>query len=91
MPEPEISAKTPALKDKRLWFAVGTIVSLFVSQYTGREFSPELLATIASIVIGFMGVSGAKEAQVAKAQIAADTATELVKSQADAAAVLRGQ
>ena len=82
--------KTPVLKDKRLWFSVATIISLVASQFAGINLDPELLVSIALIVVGYITNSAVKEAVVSKAQIASDGASERVRTEAEAAAVLRG-
>ena len=80
-----MEAKTPALHDKRLWLAVGTIVSLLLAAFLKIQVEAEMLATIALTVVGYITNSAMKEAAVAKAVVAA----EAVKTEADAAAVLQ--
>lgn len=86
----EPTAKTPVLADKRLWLSVATIVSLLVARFLKVTLDPELLATLAVLVLGYITNSAVKEAAVAKAQIAATTASAEVTTQPEAAAVLRG-
>lgn len=86
----EPTAKTPVLADKRLWLSVATILSLLLSRFLKIELDPEMLATLAVLVLGYVTNSAVKEAAVSKAQIAATTASAEVKTQPEAAAVLRG-
>ncbi len=85
----EVPLKTPISQDKRLFVAVGTVIALLLARFANVQLDPELLATIALVVVGYIVPSAVKEAQVAKATIAATTATEAIKGEADAAALLR--
>jgi hypothetical protein len=67
-------AKTPVLADKRLWVSVGTVISLLVSRYLGVALDPELLATVALVVVGYVTNSAMKEAKVAGQLAAAGVA-----------------
>jgi hypothetical protein len=62
-----ITPKTPVLADKRLWLSVATVASLLLARYTGLTLDPELLATVAVIVVGYITNSAVKEARVASA------------------------
>lgn len=73
-------AKTPPLKDKRLWLSVGTIVALLVTHFTGKDLDPELLATIAALVVGYIVPSSMKEASVAKSIARGQEAAAEVKT-----------
>jgi hypothetical protein len=63
----EVTVKTPVLADKRLWLAVATVASLLVAKVFGITLDPELLATIAVTVVGYITNSAVKEARVASA------------------------
>jgi|GEM_PF-3344741 len=67
-----MNAKTPVFQDKRFWLAVSTVAALLVSNFLGKDLEPELLATIAMTVVGFITASATKEASVSKALVAAD-------------------
>lgn len=85
----EVTARTPILQDKRLFLAAGAILSLVLSRLLNVDLSSEYIAGIVGTVMAYVIPSAAKEAQVSRALIAADRASSEVKTQADAAAVLR--
>lgn len=63
--------RTPIHQDKRFMLSAGTILSLLLARYLGVHLEPELLVTIATVVVGHITGSAAKEAAVAKANAAA--------------------
>lgn len=66
-----MEAKTPALADKHLWLSVGSVVSILVAKYLKIEIGPDVLATIAGIVVGYITNSKLKEGKVSAALIEA--------------------
>lgn len=62
-----MEAKTPVLEDKRFFISVGTILSLLIAKFFKVELSPELLASIVTVVVGYITNSALKEAKVAQA------------------------
>lgn len=64
-------AKTPVLQDKRLWTAIGTVLSLLLAKYLKLELDPTLLATIGGVVATYLASSAHKEAKTNQANAAA--------------------
>lgn len=63
--ESTVEAKTPILQDKRLFMAIGTILSLIIASVFKVELSPELLASVVTVAVGYITNSALKEKAVA--------------------------
>ena len=66
------TARTPGLKDKRLWFGVGSVAALLLTAVFRVPLSGELIAGVVSIVLGVVTNSAVKEALVSRALIQKD-------------------
>lgn len=73
-----VQPRTAPWADKRLYLAVGTVLALLISNFTGHEVDPTTMAGIITVVVGFIGASATKEAAVAKAVVAGQAAASRV-------------